>query len=160
MAPTFRLAAGLAAAALAAGCAANQPAVVSTEYSQQPATPFEQAFVRQPGVQPIKFGGWIQTLREGGGASPNADNVVKVHYRGTLADGTEFDSSYGRGEPAVLSLRDVVRCWTFGVPMMKEGGQAKLLCPASTAYGAEGRPPTIPGGATLVFDIELLDIVR
>lgn len=160
MPSAFRVVAAPIAVALAAACAANQPAVISTEYSQQPSTPAEEAFVRQLGGRPIKFGGWIRTLRAGDGPSPTPDSVVKVHYRGTLLDGTEFDSSYRRGQPAEFSLRGVVRCWTFGVAMMKVGEKASLLCPASTAYGEAGAPPAIPPNAELVFEIELLDIVR
>ena len=142
-----------------AGCASEPPVVVK-DYSPKPANPFEEAFSREEGARPIRFGGWIKTLREASGASPNPDSVVTVDYRGMLTDGTEFDSSYKRGRPATFSLRNVVRCWTSGVPMMRVGEKAKLVCPSRTAYGAEGSPPTIPGGATLVFEIELLDIVR
>lgn len=144
---------------LLAGCA-TQPEVISTEYSRKPANEFESAFAGESGVQPVKFGGWMLTLTEGSGASPNPDSVVSVHYRGTLTNGTEFDSSYSRGSPATFPLRNVIRCWTFGVPMMKVGGKSKFVCPAAVAYGKEGSPPAIPGGATLVFEIELLAIVK
>ena len=130
------------------------------ELAQKPGSPFEESFVREAGVRPITWGGWIKTLTPGTGAMPNADNVVSVNYRGTLTDGTEFDSSYKRGHPASFSLRNVIPCWTNGVPMMKVGEKARLVCPAASAYGDRGSPPTVPGGATLVFEIELLDIVR
>jgi FKBP-type peptidyl-prolyl cis-trans isomerase FkpA len=146
------------AALLLAGCASNAP-IADTAYAQKPATPFEQKFVDQ-GARPIKFGGWIRTITPGSGANPTPDSVVSVHYRGALEDGTEFDSSYGRGQPATFSLRNVVQCWTFGVPMMKAGEKAQLLCPAKVAYGQAGSPPAIPGNATLTFDIELLSIVK
>ena len=94
---------------------------------------------------------------EGKGASPTAADTVKVHYRGTLIDGTEFDSSYKRNQPATFPLNGVIRCWTEGVQLMKIGGKATLVCPSDLAYGDGGRP-TIPGGATLVFEIELLEI--
>ncbi|HXT02011.1 MAG TPA: FKBP-type peptidyl-prolyl cis-trans isomerase [Elusimicrobiota bacterium] len=129
-------------------------------YAQKPETPFEEAFVKEDGVRPITWGGWIKTETPGTGASPTADSVVSVNYRGTLTDGKEFDSSYSRGRPAVFSLRNVVSCWTNGVPMMKVGEKAKLVCPAATAYGDKGFPPMVPGGATLVFEIELLDILK
>ena len=94
----------------------------------------------------------------GTGASPTAGDVVRVHYRGTLINGTEFDSSYKRKEPAEFSLGGVIGCWTEGLQRMKVGGKARLVCPSSIAYGDAGRP-SIPGGATLIFDIELLAIV-
>jgi len=94
----------------------------------------------------------------GAGASPTASDTVKVHYRGTLTDGTEFDSSYKRNEPAQFPLGQVIPCWTEGVQKMKVGGKAKLVCPSSIAYGDSGRP-SIPGGAALLFDIELLEII-
>jgi FKBP-type peptidyl-prolyl cis-trans isomerase FkpA len=98
-------------------------------------------------------------LSAGSGASPTASDTVKVHYRGTLTDGTEFDSSYKRGEPAQFPLGGVVPCWTEGVQKMKVGGKARLVCPSSLAYGDNGQGP-IPGGAALIFEIELLEIVK
>jgi FKBP-type peptidyl-prolyl cis-trans isomerase FkpA len=97
-------------------------------------------------------------LKAGSGPSPKATDIVKVHYRGTLTDGKEFDSSYKRGQPAEFPLNRVIPCWTEGVQMMKVGGKAKLECPSSIAYGPQGHPPVIPGGATLIFEIELLGI--
>lgn len=94
----------------------------------------------------------------GSGATPKASDTVKVHYRGTLIDGTEFDSSYKRNEPAQFALGQVIPCWTEGVQKMKVGGKASLVCPSGLAYGDSGRP-SIPGGATLLFDIELLEII-
>ncbi|HET9268792.1 MAG TPA: FKBP-type peptidyl-prolyl cis-trans isomerase [Vicinamibacterales bacterium] len=94
----------------------------------------------------------------GTGASPTAADRVKVHYRGTLINGTEFDSSYSRNEPAVFPLGGVIRCWTEGVQKMRVGGKARLLCPSDVAYGDRGNE-AIPGGAALIFEIELLEIV-
>ena len=94
----------------------------------------------------------------GTGASPKASDTVKVHYRGTLTDGTEFDSSYARNEPAEFQLQGVIPCWTEGVQKMKVGGKARLVCPSDLAYGDTGNQ-AIPGGAALVFDVELLEIV-
>lgn len=149
---------------LAAGAAAcggtPDVAVPSTEYTYKPANAFEEAFAKEEGSRPIKFGGWIKTITPGAGVTPTHDSVVQVHYRGLLTDGTEFDSSYTRGQPATFSLRQVVPCWTFGVPMMHVGEKARFACPAKQAYGEAGSPPTIPPNATLVFFIELLAVVK
>jgi FKBP-type peptidyl-prolyl cis-trans isomerase FkpA len=83
---------------------------------------------------------------------------VKVHYHGTLRDGKVFDSSVQRGQPAVFGLTGVIPCWTEGLQKMKVGGKAKLTCPSEIAYGERGHPPTIPGGAVLTFEVELIDI--
>jgi FKBP-type peptidyl-prolyl cis-trans isomerase FkpA len=102
----------------------------------------------------------VQTVKEGKGAKPSASDTVTVHYRGTLVDGTEFDSSYSRGRPASFPLARVIPCWTQGVQQMKVGGKAKLTCPADTAYGAREIPGKIPANSTLHFDVELLDIAK
>jgi FKBP-type peptidyl-prolyl cis-trans isomerase FkpA len=102
----------------------------------------------------------ITMLKPGTGASPKATDKVKVHYQGTLADGTVFDSSVQRGEPVVLPLNSVIKCWTEGVQLMKVGGKSKLVCPSDIAYGDQGRPPVIKPGATLVFEVELLEIAK
>lgn len=102
----------------------------------------------------------ITTLKEGAGDRPKATDTVKVHYRGTLTDGKEFDSSYKRGEPTSFPLNRVIPCWTEGVQTMKPGGKVKLLCPSNLAYGPRGIPGTIPPDATLVFEVELLEIVK
>jgi FKBP-type peptidyl-prolyl cis-trans isomerase FkpA len=94
---------------------------------------------------------------DGTGASPAATDRVTVHYAGRLADGTEFDSSYGRGAPATFALDGVISCWTQGVAQMKVGGKATLVCPPDMAYGASGAGP-IPPNATLTFEVELLGI--
>jgi FKBP-type peptidyl-prolyl cis-trans isomerase FkpA/FKBP-type peptidyl-prolyl cis-trans isomerase FklB len=103
----------------------------------------------------------ITTLTAGTGAAPKASDKVKVHYQGTLADGTVFDSSVQRAEPITLPLTGgIIKCWSEGVPMMKVGGKSRLVCPPDLAYGDQGRPPRIKPGATLVFEIELLEIVK
>ena len=112
----------------------------------------------EPGAVKTESGLVYRELKVGSGASPKSTDTVKVNYRGTLTDGTEFDSSYKRNEPAQFPLNGVIRCWTEGVQRMKVGGKSQLVCPSDIAYGDQGRP-SIPGGATLVFDIELLDIV-
>ena len=111
----------------------------------------------EPGAQKTESGMVYRELRPGTGASPNATDTVKVNYRGTLVDGTEFDSSYKHGEPAQFPLNGVIKCWTEGVQKMKVGGKSQLVCPADLAYGEDGRPG-IPGGAALIFEIELLQI--
>jgi FKBP-type peptidyl-prolyl cis-trans isomerase FkpA/FKBP-type peptidyl-prolyl cis-trans isomerase FklB len=102
----------------------------------------------------------ITVIKEGKGASPKESDTVKVHYHGTLVDGTVFDSSVQRGEPATFPLGQVIPCWTEGVQKIKVGGKSRLVCPASLAYGDRGAPPKIRPGATLVFEVELLDIVK
>lgn len=102
----------------------------------------------------------IKHSQEGTGASPKATDQVKVHYEGRLIDGKVFDSSVARGEPATFPLNGVIPCWTEGVQTMKVGGKAQLVCPSDLAYGPNGSPPAIPPQATLVFDVELIDIVK
>ena len=101
-----------------------------------------------------------RSLKDGTGASPIASDVVKVQYRGSFADGTEFDSSYKRNEPAQFPLGGVIPCWTEGVQRMRVGGKARLTCPAAIAYGARGVGGVIPPNTSLQFEIELLDIVK
>jgi FKBP-type peptidyl-prolyl cis-trans isomerase FkpA len=113
----------------------------------------------QPGAVKTNSGLVYRELKPGTGPHPKPSDSVKVHYRGTLVDGTEFDSSYKRNEPAQFQLNQVVRCWTEGVQMMGVGGKSVLVCPSDLAYGDQGRPG-IPGGATLVFEIELLGIAN
>lgn len=101
------------------------------------------------------------SLTEGKGASPAATDTVRVHYRGTLTDGKEFDSSYTRGQPISFPLNRVIKCWTEGVQKMKVGGKARLTCPAAIAYGERGTPGgPIPPNAVLQFEVELLGIVK
>ncbi len=99
-----------------------------------------------------------RVLVEGTGATPRSNDGVTVHYRGTLADGKEFDSSYSRGQPATFALNGVIRCWTEGLQRMKVGGKARLTCPPEIAYGARGAGNVIPPNATLTFEVELISI--
>jgi FKBP-type peptidyl-prolyl cis-trans isomerase FkpA len=117
-----------------------------------------QAAGPAPAPQTLPSGVVVQTLVKGTGATPKATDSVKVNYRGTLADGTEFDSSYKRGQPASFPLNRVIPCWTEGVQTMQVGGKVRLTCPSATAYGARGVPGTIPPNATLTFEVELLGI--
>lgn len=97
---------------------------------------------------------------DGTGPTPSAQQSVRVHYRGTLTDGREFDSSYGRGAPAVFPLNRVIPCWTEGLQRLRVGARARLVCPPETAYGNRGAGTVIPPNATLTFDVELLEILR
>ena len=99
----------------------------------------------------------IRTITPGTGASPAATDVVKVHYEGKLVDGTVFDSSLKRGQPVEFPLNGVVPCWTEALQQMKKGGKAQVVCPSSLAYGDRGSPPAVPPGATLSFEVELID---
>jgi FKBP-type peptidyl-prolyl cis-trans isomerase FkpA/FKBP-type peptidyl-prolyl cis-trans isomerase FklB len=114
----------------------------------------------EAGAKKTESGIIITTLKEGKGATPKATDTVKVHYHGTLIDGTVFDSSVKRGEPATFALNQVIKCWTEGVQHIKVGGKSKLVCQSALAYGDRGAPPHIKPGATLVFEVELLDIVK
>jgi FKBP-type peptidyl-prolyl cis-trans isomerase FkpA len=96
-------------------------------------------------------------ITAGTGKQPKSTDMVKMNYTGSFVDGKEFDSSMKHGQPIEIPLDKVLKCWSEGVTKMKVGGKAKLVCPSNVAYGDEGRPPVIPGGATLVFEVELLD---
>jgi len=109
----------------------------------------------EPGAVRTPSGLVYRELADGNGLSPMATDNVRVNYRGTLVNGTEFDSSYKRAAPAEFPLNGVIPCWTEGVQRMKVGGKSQLVCPSEIAYGDGGRP-SIPGGATLIFEIELL----
>lgn len=111
----------------------------------------------QPGAQRSASGVIFIPITEGTGENPTAASTVRVHYHGTLRDGSVFDSSVDRGEPISFPLSGVIACWTEGVQKIKVGGKAKLVCPSETAYGDQGSGE-IPGGAALAFEVELLAI--
>ncbi|MBW3670809.1 MAG: FKBP-type peptidyl-prolyl cis-trans isomerase [Acidobacteria bacterium] len=111
------------------------------------------------GAEKTESGLIIETIEEGTGATPDANDSVAVHYRGTLRDGTVFDSSYEGGKPAVIPLTQVIPCWSEGMQRMKVGGKAKLICPPELGYGDRAMGP-IPPGSTLIFEVELLEIVE
>jgi FKBP-type peptidyl-prolyl cis-trans isomerase FkpA len=113
---------------------------------------------QEKGAQKLPSGLVFRVTRPGNGPSPKETDRVKVNYEGRLINGTVFDSSYKRGQPAEFPLNGVIKCWTEGVQKMHVGEEAQLVCPSDIAYGDRGHPPTIPGGATLVFKVELLGI--
>jgi FKBP-type peptidyl-prolyl cis-trans isomerase FkpA len=128
-----------------------------TEKQKAASSAYLAKAVAEPGAVKTESGLIYREVTPGTGDSPKATDTVKVNYRGTLTDGTEFDSSYKRNQPAQFPLNGVIRCWTEGVQKMKIGGKSILVCPSDLAYGDQGRP-SIPGGATLIFEIELLEI--
>ena len=112
----------------------------------------------QANTETLPSGVKIVHTTPGTGVSPQATQTVRVHYKGTLANGQEFDSSYKRNEAIEFPLSRVIPCWTEGVQLMKVGGKAKLTCPPATAYGDRGAGGVIPPKATLLFEVELLAI--
>src|SRR4051794_10627917 len=118
---------------------------------------FAEKAAKESGAERFPSGVVKRTVKPGNGPTPKETDKVKVNYEGKLIDGTVFDSSYKRGQPAEFPLNGVIKCWTEGVSTMKVGEEAQLVCPSDTAYGDMGRP-SIPPGATLVFKVELLAI--
>jgi FKBP-type peptidyl-prolyl cis-trans isomerase FkpA len=135
-------------------------AAESAEREKQRGKEYVERALKQVGAVQLSSGVVLRTLIEGTGDSPTDTDRVKVSYIGTLVDGKEFDSSFKRAEPSSFPLRGVIPCWTEGLQKMRVGGRAQLVCPSDTAYGDSGRPPTIPGGATLTFEIDLIEIVK
>jgi len=121
---------------------------------------FLEKAAAESGSKKTASGAIVKGIKEGTGAVPKATDTVKVHYHGTLIDGTVFDSSIKRGEPVIFPLGNVIKCWTEGLQRIKVGGKSRLVCPANVAYGDRGSPPAIKPGATLIFDVELLEIVK
>lgn len=120
---------------------------------------FLAAEAGKKGAKKTESGLVYTEVKAGRGPSPVATDKVRVHYHGTLRDGSVFDSSVERGEPAEFPLNRVIACWTEGVAMMKVGGKSRLVCPADIAYGNRGTG-RIPAGAALAFDVELIEIVK
>ena len=115
--------------------------------------------LKKKGVKELPSGLQYKVIKEGTGRVPTADSRVKTHYRGTLINGTEFDSSYKRNQPAEFAVGGVIKGWTEALQLMKEGAKWELYIPAHLAYGERGRP-SIPANSTLIFEIELIDIVK
>ena len=120
--------------------------------------PLAAASEESPVVSPS--GLVFHSLKAGDGARPGPTDRVRVHYRGTFTDGREFDSSYARGKPIDFRLDQVIACWTEGVQRMQVGGRARLVCPPAIAYGSRGAGRVIPPDATLMFEVELIDVLR
>jgi FKBP-type peptidyl-prolyl cis-trans isomerase len=157
--PPRRAALGaLALAALAWGCAAAE-AERAAPAPERPPTYAERA-AWERGAVTTPGGAVIIAIEQGTGSTPAATDQVRVHYTGTLENGTVFDSSRARGEPAVFALNRVIPCWSEALQRMRVGGRAKVVCTPNIAYGARGSLPAIPGNATLIFDIELLAVGR
>lgn len=131
-------------------------AAAATEKTESVA--FCDAEKQKDGAEITSSGAIYFELEEGTGAQPGTTDKVTLHYHGTLRDGTVFDSSVNRGEPATFAVNGVVPCFSEGVQKMKVGGKARLVCPAETAYGERGSPPAIPPSAAISFEVELLDI--
>jgi FKBP-type peptidyl-prolyl cis-trans isomerase FkpA len=136
----------------------NKRMSAKSEDEKKKGKAFEDKAATEAGAERTPSGLVFKSLGGGSGESPKNTDTVKVNYKGTLIDGTEFDSSYKRGQPAEFPLMGVIPCWTEGLQKMKTGEKARLVCPSNIAYGDQGRPPTIPGGATLVFEVELVGI--
>lgn len=132
----------------------------AAEQEKKGAQAFLDKAAAEKGATKTDSGLVYSEITPGKGAQPTASDKVKVHYQGTLTDGTVFDSSVKRGEPVTFPLNQVIPCWTEGLQKMKVGGKSKLVCPSSIAYGDHGRPPTIKPGAALVFEVELLAIEK
>ena len=139
---------------------AQARASVAAEKEKKAGAAFLAKAAAESGVRKTPSGALVKDIKAGTGEKPKATDTVKVHYHGTLPDGTVFDSSVERKQPATFPLSGVIKCWTEGVQEIKVGGKARLVCPSDIAYGDRGSPPKIKPGATLVFEVELLSIEK
>lgn len=121
---------------------------------------FMEANKTKPGVVSLPEGIQYEVLKEGSGTQPTINDKIKAHYRGALLDGKEFDSSFKRNQPFSAPLRSLIRGWQIAIPLMKEGSHWRLWIPSDLAYGDRGAGGDIPGGATLLFEVELLQILK
>ena len=134
-------------------------ASVIAEAEKKVGAAFLTKVAAESGAKKTESGAILTTIKEGNGPTPKVTDMVKLHYQGTLIDGTVFDSSAKQGEPAMLRVNEMSKCWVEGMQQIKVGGKSKLVCPSILAYRDKGLPPLIKPGATLVFEIELLEIV-
>jgi FKBP-type peptidyl-prolyl cis-trans isomerase FkpA len=133
-------------------------AAVLAEPEKKAGAAFLAKIAAEPGIKKTESGAILATIKEGNGAIPKITDTVKVNYVGTLIDGTVFDSSAKKGGPATIRMNEMSKCWVEGMQQMKVGGKSKLICPSNLAYRDKGSPPLIKPGATLVFEIELLEV--
>lgn len=116
--------------------------------------------ITREGVKELPGGIQYEVIKEGTGVQPSVTDSVKAHYKGTLLDGKEFDNSFKRGQPFTAPLRALIKGWQVALPMMKEGSHWRLWIPSDLAYGDRGVGNDIPGGATLIFEVELLQVIK
>lgn len=136
----------------------TQRMAAATKREKDAGTAYLAKAATEKGATKTASGLVYKETKAGSGAAPTAADTVKVNYEGRFVDGKVFDSSVKRNEPVTFPLGGVIPCWTEGVQLMKVGGKAQITCPPELAYGDDGRPPQMRGGATLVFDVELLAI--
>ena len=138
----------------------QQQQTVSAEKNLQVGNAFLEENKKLDGIKTTDSGLQYRVIKAGSGANPTTADTVTVHYRGTLIDGEEFDSSYKREQPATFPLNGVIKGWQEALPMMKEGGKWEVFVPSSLAYGAKGAGGSIGPNETLIFEIELLNIKK
>lgn len=137
----------------------NARLTAGAEHEKELAKAYLDGEAAKPGAVRTASGALYFEVSPGNGATPVAADSVKLHYHGTLRDGSVFDSSVDRGEPAVFVLTRVIPCFSEGIQKMKVGGKARLVCPSETAYGDRGQPPVIRPGAAINFDVELIEVL-
>jgi FKBP-type peptidyl-prolyl cis-trans isomerase FkpA/FKBP-type peptidyl-prolyl cis-trans isomerase FklB len=134
-------------------------ATVIAEAEKKAGAVFLAKAAAEPGAKKTESGAILKTIKEGTGATPKITDMVKVHYQGTLIDGTVFDSTTNQSEPVMLRVNEMSKCWVEGIQQIKVGSKSRLVCPSSLGYRDKGLPPLIKPGATLVFEIELFEII-
>jgi FKBP-type peptidyl-prolyl cis-trans isomerase FklB len=130
------------------------------EMQKQYGRSFMQTNKDKPGVTELPEGLQYEVIKEGTGPQPAITDKIKAHYKGALLDGKEFDSSFKRNQPFTAPLRSLIKGWQIAIPLMKQGSHWRLWIPSDLAYGDRGAGGDIPGGATLMFEVELLEIIK